>query len=214
MKLMTKRVLGLTLVGLMIPLVASAKKPTPKRHAAKPAPHPKSADAGVWTPDPKLLSQLEPEQAFGPYQMRIPAGYTVKNFDVPATGAKVAGFLLTGPVRPDHTAPQMRVIVMVAQPGYVTRSVDKLLKMDDVLDATPGLVKSPTEDGQGSGLQLSRQYFKYPSEVHAGRRMHGFFYATTDSRSDARMEAVDAEPDSATTLPLLEAAALTLHKSD
>lgn len=146
--------------------------------------------------------------------MRVPAGYTVKNFDVPATGAKVVGFLLSGPTRPDGITPQMRVIVMVAQPGYVTRSVDKLLKMDPDLDATPSIVKSPTEDGQGSGLQLSRQYFKYPSQNNPGRQIHGFFYATTDSRSDARVEAMDAEPDSAATLPLLEAAARTLHKPD
>ena len=207
----TNAALGL---ALTLAVGASANKPVPKHHAAKPASHSRADAAGAWTPDPKLLSQLDPAQSFGPYLMRVPTGYTVKNFDVPATGAKVVGFLLTGPARPDGTAPQMRVIVMVAQPGYVTRSVDKLLRMDPVLDATPGLVKSPTEDGQGDGLQLSRQYFKYPSEVKAGRKMHGFFYATTDSRSDARMEAVAAEPESATDLPLLEAAARTLHKPD
>lgn len=205
---------ALALAGLALPAIVSAKKPAPKRHAAKPAPHPKAGAAGAWTPDPKLLSQLEPEQAFGPYMMRVPTGYTVKDVEVPATGAKATGFLIAGPERADGIAPQMHVVVLVAQPGYVTRSVDKLLKMDPDLDATPGIVKSPTEDGQGNGLQLSRQYFKYPSQAHPGRQIRGFFYATTDSRSDARMEAMDADPGSAASLALLEASVRTLRKPE
>lgn len=166
----------------------------------------------AWTPDPKLLSQLEPEQSFGPYLMRVPTGYTITNEEVSITGGTGSGYILTGPTRPDGTAPFMEVVVTSAGPGYVTRSVDKLLKIDSRLEAQPGLVKSSTEDGETNGLQMSRQYFKFPSQAHPGLQMHGFFYATTDAHTDARMEATDAEPGSASTLPLLEAAARTLRK--
>lgn len=192
---------------------AHGKKGTPK---TKPAPHAGTQvsgnDAGEWKPDPKLLSQLQPEQEFGPYMLRVPVGYSVTDMDVPATGAKVKGYLLKGPTRPDGTFPRMLLVVMVANSGYVTRSVDKLLNMDEDLNTKPGLVRSRTEDGQTPALEMSRQYFKFPSDTDPARITRGFFYATTDSHTDARMEAKDAEPDCATSLPLLEAAARTLRK--
>lgn len=173
----------------------------------------KAADSSEWKPDPKLLALLQPETQFGPFSMRLPVGYTVEQHDMSDATTRVTGYLATGPKRAEGSFPVIFVLVGVATPGFRTGSADHLLEGNQVINEKPGLVKSGAEDGEVNGLVMVRQYFKYPAKPGSDRLFHGFHYATTDGTTDAIVAAMDIEPGNADTLPLAEAAALTLHKT-
>jgi len=185
---------------------ATAKKRPPSVHSA-------GADAAQWKPDADLLAQLQPETQFGAFRMRLPAGYTVEEHDMPTPQQHLAGYLATGPKRAEGSFPVIFVFVGVAAPGFSTRSADGMVEGNPVINEKPGLVKSSLEDGETNGLQMVRQYYKYPARPGSSRLFHGFHYATTDGQTDALVGAMDIEPDNAATLPLAEAAALTLHRA-
>ena len=62
-------------------------------------------------------------------------------------------------------------------------------------------------------MELNRQYFKFPADPGSPHFIHGLNYATIDGNIFALVGAIDAEPYNATILPLVEAAALTLHRT-
>ena len=71
-------------------------------------------------------------------------------------------------------------------------------------------VKTRAQAGRISGLGAVRQYFKY-SNKHA-QKEHRFHYVVVDGSNQTIIVAVDNEPYSKTSLPLAEAAVLTLRK--
>lgn len=215
---MTCLPLALTL-ALCIPIAPAQAKAAkhPKKAAHRPvAKHQTSntADANPsdWKPDPKLLSQLEPERSFDAYTMRIPRGFTVEEKEQTSEKGKVTFFMIKGAKRPDGTMPEMTVITgTIASAAYVAVSADALLNMNLGLDGKSSLVQSETEDGQIGDLEASRQYFKFAEKGHT---IHGFGYATTDGHTNAQIIVGEQEPYSMTFLPLAETAARTLRKPD
>lgn len=185
---------------------ATAKKRPPSVRSG-------GAEAAQWKPEAAPLAQLQPETQFGAFRMRLPAGYTVEEHDMSTPQQHITGYLATGPKRAEGSFPVIFVFIGVAAPGFSTRSADGLVEGNAVINEKPGLVKSSLEDGEANGLQMVRQYYKYPARPGSSRLFHGFHYATTDGQTDALVGAMDIEPDNATTLPLAEAAALTLHKT-
>lgn len=185
---------------------ATAKKhPAPVRSGA--------SDLAQWKPDADLLAQLQPEKTFGAFRLRLPVDYTVEEQDMSTPKARITGYLAKGPTRADGSFPVLMVIVGAAGPGFTTGSAEHLLNGNDVINGQPGLVKSDMQDGEAGGLQLVRQYFKYLLRPGSSRLLHGFQYATTDGQTDAVVAALDPEPYNADSLPLAEAAALTLHRT-
>lgn len=217
-KTLTRAVALALVFGLTSLMAATAqpagKKPAHKASSARKHPHPARPDADTasqWTPDAKLLSQLQPERQFAGYSLRIPIGFTVEEHDPgPSPKGQITQFLVKGPTRPDGTFLAIFVTVGVAAPGFATGSTDALLAGNDVINGKEGLTKSDPQDGMIDGLSVTRQYYKYPSD---SGWIHGFHYATTDGHTDAMVAAMDAEPHNVASLPLAEAAALTLHKT-
>lgn len=182
--------------------------------AAKPRPA-GGADAGAaWKPDAKLLSQLQPERAFGSYLMRVPPGYTVEENSLESEKGQIVRFYLKGPSRANGSSPQMFISTALANTGYVTVSVDRLFKSDKLLDDKANVARSGVQDGSDGALDLSREYFKFQDSTDKMQWVHGFHYAATDSRSNVLIIFGDEEPDVKTTLPLAEAAVLTLRKTN
>ncbi|MDQ2687549.1 MAG: hypothetical protein M3Y28_06735 [Armatimonadota bacterium] len=198
------------------PCLAKAAKSHGKSTAHKSAKHSqaKSADSSTWKPDPKLLSQLQPERAFGSYLMRIPKGYTVEEKITNIDGGQIARYTFKGPANADGSVPQMYIVTALAGPGYVALSVDTLFKNEKFLDDKPGLTVTDLQDGNDGALDLSREYFKFQDNTDKMQWVHGFRYAATDSRTNIQIIFGDQEPNNKTTLPLAEAAVLTLHKSE
>lgn len=218
---MNVKTLSLIAVALAIclpagPCLAKAAKSHGKPAAHKAAKHPqaKSADSSSWKPDAKLLSQLQPEQAFGSYLMRIPKGYTAEEKIMDTEKGQVAFYTFKSPANADDSKPQMFIITALAGPNYVASSVDTLFKGETFLDDKPGLTVTDVQDGSNGALDLSREYFKFQDNTDKMQWIHGVRYASTDSRTNIQIIFGDQEPNNKTTLPVAEAAVLTLHKSN
>lgn len=204
----TPALLAAALVAVALVPGASAKRPAPKHHAAKPAPKATSA----WAPDPKQLDGLDAPRTFGDYLLRFPKGFQSKEKVMDEKYGTAATCIASGPKRADGSVPFLVLVNGHAGEGGVALSVDTLMKGADLPRDQAGFVETDTQDGSNGSLDMSRRYFKFPDPSHTGKFMHGFLYATTDSHSNCVVMAADEEPYSATTLPLLEAAALTLRK--
>jgi len=195
---------------------AHGKKAVHKAGTAKKHPPPVSpgvSDAAQWKPDADLLAQLQPEKSFGAFRLRLPVDYTVEEQDMSTPKAHITGYLAKGPTRTDGSFPVMIVFVGVAAPGLSTGSAEGLLNGNQAINGMPGLVKTDMQDGEANGLQLVRQYFKYLLRPGSSRLEHGFQYASTDGQTDIIVAALDPEPYNAESLPVAEAAALTLHRA-
>jgi hypothetical protein len=207
--------------GALVAAPAGAKPAHGKKAAHRTTPakkypaavSPGVPDVGQWKPDADLLAQLQPERSFGAFRLRLPVDYTVEEQDMSTPKSRITGYLAKGPTRTDGSFPVMIIFVGVAAPGLSTGSADGLLNGNQAINGMPGLVKTNMQDGEANGLQLVRQYFKYLLRPGSSRLEHGFQYATTDGQTDAIVAALDPEPYNDTTLPLAEAAALTLHRA-
>ncbi len=212
------------LIGGLFASATQAKAPV--SHSKK-AIHKKAdiGDSSQWKPDPKLLSQLGPARQFGGFSMRVPVGFKSFTPKTLSDRGSITSYTLKSPTRSDGTFLILFVIIGSAASGYHTGTPDELLNSNGGLDGKPNLTKSDIENGKANGLELSREYFKYTASLtdlyaryHADTNdshiIHGFHYVTTDGQTDAIVVAVDAEPYNATSLPLAEAAALTLRRTD
>lgn len=216
------RAIALALAAVALAAAPAGAKPTHGKKAAHRAAAAKKrppsvsrggTDAAQWKPDADLLAQLQPEKSFGAFRLRLPRDYTVEEQDMSTPKSRITGYLAKGPTRTDGSFPVMIVFVGVAAPGLSTGSADGLLNGNQAINGMPGLVKSAFQDGEANGLQLVRQYFKYLLRPGSSRLEHGFQYASTDGQTDIIVAALDPEPYNADTLPLAEAAALTLHRT-
>lgn len=72
-----------------------------------------------------------------------------------------------------------------------------------------GLIINSREHGLLHGLPAEREYWKY--QAGGGGQVHGFFYVTVQGLHFAGVTGMDAAPSHALTLPVLEAAALSLQ---
>ena len=72
------------------------------------------------------------------------------------------------------------------------------------------VVSAPVQSGSLNGLAFSRGYWK-GTGVRTGRRFHGLVYCQIASPNMINISAKDSEPSSRSSLPMLDAAALSLR---
>ena len=189
-------------------------------HTTRPAAASQSANSGEWNPNAALLNKLATESQFDAYALRLPLGFTQVDKTVqPVGSATLKQLAYAGQKRSDKTFPIVTVLILSNLP--VTTSAGERAQLDKALDnveqttteGKPNLVISPREYGEVNGLPLVREYFKF-SQIDEGHTtfIHGFYYACIMGTSALLFSSLDAEPYNKTSLPVAEAAALTLHQ--
>lgn len=173
---------------------------------------PKPPMAAVWSPDKALAASLGPPVDLAGYKMRLPAGCT----------AELKGDQVSGPVRlrvfsvhrANDAGPSMFIVVMspatAANVSGLPATAKRLLDGDGYVHGHADWTKAPPTVGRANGLQAARQYFKHTRAD--GRVTHGFHYGVVDGAKRLLVDVVDEAPRSETSLPLAEAAVLTLRK--
>lgn len=218
---------SVTLVSIAVSLAvtSASAEAKPKSHAkahpvTRAATASSSASAGEWTPSLSLLIKLASETQFESYALRLPLGFTqVDKTGQPAGSATLKQFIYAGQKRSDKTFPVVTVLTLSNL--SVTTSAGEQAQLDKALDNVeqttterkPNLVISSREYGEVNGLPLVREYFKF-SQIDEGRTtfIHGFYYACIAGTSALLFSRFDAEPYNKISLPIAEAAALTLHQ--
>lgn len=217
------RVFAVGTVGSLMCLASAGAKQTSHaktHHAARPAAASQSANSSEWNPNAALLNKLAPESQFDTYALRLPLGFTQVDKTIqPAGSAILKQLTYAGQKRSDKTFPVVTVLTLSNLP--VTTSAGERAQLDKALDnveqttteGKPNLVISPREYGEANGLPLVREYFKF-SQTDEGRTtfIHGFYYACITRTSALLFSSFDAEPYNKMSLPVAEAAALTLHQ--
>jgi len=177
-----------------------------------PAAPPKPPTAAVWSPDKALAAKLAPPVDLAGYKMRLPADCT----------AELKKDQVSGPVRvrvfsvrrEDDAGPSMFIITMspatAAGVSALPATAQRLLDGDAYVHGHADWIKAVPMVGRVNGLQAARQYFKYTRAD--GRVTHGFHYGVVDGAKRLLVDVVDEAPRSETSLPLAEAAVLTLRK--
>ncbi len=168
-----------------------------------------------WLPDKALTTTLGPQTDLAGYKMRLPAGYTADIKKEEATGPFKARFFSLH--KSDNVGPTMFVMAVSLSPSAATAdashlpaTAERLFDGDGCTHGQKGLVKTQPQRGLINGLQVARQYFKYTGAD--GHERHGFHYGVVDGAKRLLIIVVDEEPYSKTSLPLAEAAVLTLHR--
>jgi hypothetical protein len=171
----------------------------------------------AWSIDEALLAQLGEEQPVDNYAIRLPPGYAPLN--QPAPGP-IRAFAFEMPLRDDRTAADFALILQTLtgeQAGaksfeeHFNEVVEAVKRKRD--DWSP----APPETGQIDGRPFLRLHWTGTGRPVArkaldGRKMQGFIYFSIVGQNAIIMLAQDVEPEAENTLPLLEAAALTLQK--
>jgi len=173
---------------------------------------------GHWTADPSLTAQLgSAQQVGGPlglYSIQPPAGFTLRGTDMEAADGKSLIYTWTGPATADGTAPQF--VVMLGGDGgmmtsHLTSAQDVQLGLQSLRRSHSNMTTSLIQSGLINGLPFSRGYWKGIG-ARTGRRFHGMIYCQITSPNMIVISGKDSEPSSRATLPLFDAAALTLRK--
>jgi hypothetical protein len=169
-----------------------------------------SGSASTWEPDKALVDQLEPYQDVDAYQIRPPKGYRFMPLHTPDQ----KGFLWTGPLRADTSAPELTAVITTSPfPGeamalslesFVERWLAKGKKV------FPNWQQTPAERGQVNGLTFLRVKWQWPTE-YINTKSWGREYFAQDGAKFIRITIHDMAPDDQA-LPLGEAAALTFRK--
>jgi len=171
-----------------------------------------AADAS-WLPDKALTMTLGPQTDLAGYKMRLPAGYTADVKKDEATGPFKARFFSLH--KSDNVGPTMFVMAVslsasAADASHLPAMAERLFDGDGYTHGKKGLVKTQPQMGLINGLRVARQYFKYMGAD--GHERHGFHYGVVDGAKRLLIIVVDEEPYSTTSLPLAEAAVLTLRR--
>lgn len=172
---------------------------------------------GSWTASSTLTAQLAPPfQVAGPlgyYTLQPPAGYAMHVAKMNAADGQSVIYTWTGPMTPEGTAPQF-VLSFGSDGGMMTSRLssaqDVAIGLRSVQRDHAQVVGSPVQSGSINGLAFSRGYWKGVG-ARTGRRFHGLIYCQIASPNMINMYAKDSEPSSRSTLPLFDAAALSLR---
>lgn len=202
---------------------SSSHKPAPSKH--KPAhssvtqKHPASETADSWKPEAALMSNLAQEIQVSGYAFRLPDGYSEVAQPPEIVAQRQRGFnshLYGSGRRSDGTASALGFTIATPPPG-----ITGTISLDDALEGTlarkkhqwQNFIESPIQDGQINALAFKRVYFKGMVSGAAGTRMaHGFAYVAIDGKNIISFQAEDAEPYNDQSIPIAQAAVLTLHR--
>ncbi len=173
---------------------------------------------GRWSEDPALMAQLGPEQEIkgplGSYGLRPPAGYTLRQGSMQANDGTGTVYVWSGPAAADGTTPQFEIMIAGDRGNMTSRMTSAgyaevgLLAMNR---QHKQLVHSPIQSGSIHGLPFSRGYWRGLGN-RTGRHFHGLIYSEIAAPNMIVISGKDSEPGSRASLPLFNAAALSLHK--
>ena len=169
----------------------------------------------AWLPDKAMSATLGHEVAVAGYTMRLPIGYTADLKNEQKQGLfKISIFSLH---KPNSVGPSMFVMAVSVPPKVAAAdasdapsTAEQLFDGDGSVHGKADLIKTLPQKGLINGLPAARPYFKYKGTD--GKERHGFHYGVADGANRLLITVVDQEPYSKTTLPLAEAAVLTLKR--
>ncbi len=166
----------------------------------------------AWTADKQLLTRLDPEVVLPfqtPLRIRPPKEY--KQEQLPARGSEGFGWL--GPVRPDGISPILTVTFRV-QPRPVDLNAIEFFFLGALSDmrSKSDWKETPVERGKVNGRTSARIRWSMLNETNV--RIHGFQYVITDGANLISARGMVPEPNQAEALQLMEAAVLTIQKSN
>lgn len=172
---------------------------------------------GSWTLSPALAAQLAPPfQVAGPlgyYTVQPPAGYTLSLAKMDAADGNSVIYTWTGPMNSSGTAPVF-ILSLGSDGGMLTSHLssaqDVALGLRSVQRDHTQVVRAPVQSGSLNGMAFSRGYWKGIG-TRTGRQFHGLVYCQVAAPNIINIYGKDSEPSSRSTLPVFDAAALSLR---
>jgi hypothetical protein len=190
-----------------------APPPPPPPSSAPPSPPPVSD----WTPNSKLLDELEPYRDIGDYQIRVP------KFCEPQPGSNLGGKYSSytkikrwaGRLRSDGTRFVLSVLIATGLPDdanshqVVQEEIDTI--MSELLDVRQDSHwhDAASEPGQISGMPFTRT--KIEGDM-AGKKGHWIRYVTRNAKTMLVLSVFDFETDDKRQFNIGMASALTFRK--
>lgn len=164
----------------------------------------------VWKANAALLSKLGAEFTIDGYAIRPPRGYKM----VSQKSGVMQANLWKGDVRDNGTAPGLVLLVSTPPPGEkklptIEQALDMYLA--DIERNRKEWQRTKAERGTVNGLTFVRARWS-GTDLQRGFPVNGFGYVFTDGKAYYTIGGQDIRPNGVTTLPLLEAAALTFRK--
>ncbi len=199
-----------------MPLTASAQAPLNAPQIASKTTKPNKAPAKklpVWSPTAALSARLAPEKELMGWSIRPPRDYV---FLQKADGANQV-YLFQGDERPDGSSPIIRLVIGDIL-GKDARSHSEAQILESYLiqihQHHDNWQSTKLETGLIRGRKFVRRRWTATTQRPDGSpaTLHGVVYLTIEGLRFYSIAAQDTEPRMKTTLPLMEAAALTYHK--
>lgn len=187
--------------------------------ASRPAPASSGAAHLGWTANPALVARLAPEvkisvPGIGTYGIRPPRGFALKQINMTAFKGSGLIYLWTGPMQPDHTAANFTVDIgrddSGMMPGMTSISFVQL-EMSAMTRTHRNAKVSAIQQGSIHGLPFARAAWTGVGP-RTGKMFQGIFYGRFVTPLEVMIEAKDESPASKVSMPLFNAAALTLRK--
>ena len=179
-----------------------------------PTPNPPLASLPTWRPQAASLPQLGSEVQIEGHGVRPPRGYFFSQRQKQVGNASVTWYDWSSPNRRGGTAAVFRIRIAHASAGFSPNgnSVTFLNQASEAIADTHGnYTASGIQSGNLQGTAFSRFYWKGVWQQY-NKESHGLVYLTTTPNAVITIYGTDAEPESQSTLPVFEAAALTFHK--
>lgn len=215
----------LAIAGLGLAVYLQTLPPDQRVAGGDPAPASPSApfsaanrsDANLprWSPDPAAVAQLGESVGLDHFRLRQPPGYAAR----PKVVGTRHSLSLKGPQRPGRGSPALILELRPLEAREKEMSLEQVLEGEltffkNVQAATlPNMTHTAIERGQLNGMTFVRSRFTSDSP-RPGEKAHGLMYLSVQDQTVVSVTALDGEPESKTTLKLLEASAQTLQRSE
>lgn len=190
------------------PFPPTNRLPTPPPPSTAQVPPPSSP---TWIPDPARVNQLAPEIKILGYGLRPLQGYQQQPFP----GGKVPNgqmVIFSGPQHPEGTKPVLLLLVATLPPQEQQLSVEQSLDQFYQAFQTEyrNFTRTAPERGQVNGLMAVRSRWSGRS-LRAGSQQ-GFGYMFRDGPKMVQILFQDSDKYYPTSMPMAEAAVLTMRK--
>ena len=178
-----------------------------------------SHKSSAWTANPALVAKLGPELKItapgtGTYGIRPPRGFVLHQVNMMAMAGGGMIYMWMGPMQPDNTQANFTVTIgkdnSGMMPGMTSASFVRL-EMSAVTMSHKNSQVSAMQQGTIHGLPFARSSWKGIGP-RTGKMFQGIFYGEFVRPLDIMIVAKDEAPFSKSSMPLFNAAALTLHK--
>jgi len=173
-----------------------------------------TGDAGAgsepWTPNPNVATSLDKPATLGALTIRPPMKTVLSVKTQQTSKTSLYSWDSTGTV----PAPHITVMFGNLRSDEAGATPDQALAgfIYGISDRRVRFKQTPPDHGKLAGYDFARTYFsgeKLINDHHV--KTHGFAYAGINGNSFVILSSEDPDPDSATTLKVAEASALTLE---